>query len=401
MVNEKHLRVLIVAPRGRDAELLCDVLCKGDIGCERFDNVGRLCGNLQDGTGAILLTEEALGRTALERLAESLSRQPEWSNIPVVVLTSNVQRIHAASQQIFRGKRARGNLVIVERPVRPLSLLTRIDAALMTRRQQYELRDHLEERVRNEERLRQSQKMETVGILAGGVAHQFNNLLTGIIGNASLARDSLPLASPVRSRLDEVLAASEQAAHLTRELLAYAGRGPLVVKPVDLSDAVRQISNRLEASMPKGVDLRLELADHLPEIDADVEQIRDLIMGLVTNGAEAIPEGHTGTITVETGVRHIDEAHIHATFADGLSPGTYVTLRVCDTGAGMDESTLERIFDPFFSTKFLGRGLGLAAVMGIVRAHGGGLQVDSTPGKGSTFTLLFPASENQKSSNGR
>jgi CheY-like chemotaxis protein len=191
-----------------------------------------------------------------------------------------------------------------------------------------------------------------------------------------------------------VIAAGERAAALTRQMLAYSGKGRFVIDRIDLSTHIREMVPLMEAAIPRTVELPLELADNLPAIDADATQIQQLVMNLVINGAEAIPEGKPGTVTVTTQSEQVDEEYIrkHAIpRATDAAPGPYVLLEVRDTGSGMDEATQSRIFDPFFTTKFTGRGLGLAAVLGIVRGHGGLIQVSSANGKGTVFRVLFPA----------
>jgi signal transduction histidine kinase len=387
-------RLLVVAPTGRDARITCEILCGFGLGCEACQSVFEACEKAAHGIGALLLTEESLVRGALDHLSRLTQAQPKWSNPPVILLTSNGDRVHAAAHSLLEQTGIRGNLVLVERPVRRLTLRMAVEAALHSRDRQYELRDYLEEMARQEERLRQSQKIESIGILAGGIAHDFNNLLTGVLGNASLALDSLPAGSPNRPLLQGVMQASERAAHLTRQLLAYAGKGRFVLEALDLSQQVREITTLIQTSIPKNVQLNLDLAERLPCVDADASQIQQIIMNLVINGAEAIPEGQAGSVLIATAVQDVDEDYIRAAaFRTPVDPGSYVTLEVHDTGVGMDEQTQARIFDPFFTTKFTGRGLGLAAVMGIVKGHRGALKIYSTPGRGSTFKVLLPASE--------
>jgi CheY-like chemotaxis protein len=176
--------------------------------------------------------------------------------------------------------------------------------------------------------------------------------------------------------------------------LAYAGKGRFVVEPLDLSALVRETSNLIKTSIPMNVELRLQLATDLPVIQGDASQIQQLVMNLVLNGAEAIGEGKTGVVVVTTGTQMVNDAYIQQTVGGNeITPGKYVMLDVSDTGCGMSEATVARIFDPFFTTKFAGRGLGLAAATGIVRGHRGTLQVRSVLGKGSSFRVLFPASE--------
>ncbi len=256
-----------------------------------------------------------------------------------------------------------------------------------------EINTDITERRKIEEQLRHTQKLESLGVLAGGVAHDFNNLLTGILGNASLVLDSAPPHDSSRFALEEVVRAAERAADLTRQLLAYAGKGRFVLRTIDLSALVREISGLVQTSIPKQAQLRLQLADGLPAVEADAGQLQQIVMNLVINGAEAIgPEG--GTVLVRTGAQMVDEQYIGTISGDAaqLRPGQYVMLEVHDTGCGMTAETLSRIFDPFFTTKFTGRGLGLSAVQGIVRAHRGAMKVYSQPGQGTTFKILLPAS---------
>lgn len=246
------------------------------------------------------------------------------------------------------------------------------------------------ERRRLNERLQQTHKLESLGVLAGGIAHDFNNLLTGIIGNASMALEDLPPGDPARLSLQNVVTAGERAAVLTRQLLAYAGKGRFIIQPLDLSGLVREIASLLESSMPRTVTLHLRLSESLPAIEGDAAQIQQLIMNLVINGAEAIAEA-AGRVIITTRLQAVDAAYMQQTLAPNeVAPGMYVALEVEDTGCGMDEDTLSRIFDPFFTTKFAGRGLGLAAALGIVRGHRGALAVRSALGQGSRFTVLLP-----------
>jgi PAS domain S-box-containing protein len=246
------------------------------------------------------------------------------------------------------------------------------------------------EQKRVEAQLRDTQRLESLGLLAGGIAHDFNNLLVGVLGNASLALAELPADADVRRRLESIQLAAERASALTRQMLAYSGRGRFTVEAIDLSRETAELHQLLAAALPRQVEVRLELGRGLPAVEGDVSQIRQVVMNLITNAAEAIDGA--GVVTVRTGLVDAHTALLaHYRFADGLAEGPYVALTVADDGSGMDEATLARIFDPFFTTKFTGRGLGLAAVLGIVRGHGGALRVSSRPGEGSTFELLFPA----------
>ena len=256
---------------------------------------------------------------------------------------------------------------------------------------QLNIRD-ITDRKRFERHLQHTQKLESLGLLAGGIAHDFNNLLTGILGNASLGLTELPDSAPMRRYFREIVSASERAADLTRQLLAYAGKGRFVLERIDLSQLVREIEPLIHTSIPKMVDIQLDLGAGLPSIEADPGQIQQLVMNLIINGAEAIGEGNPGAVVIRTETRDLDAEEIRREFPnDQLSPGAYVGIEVRDTGSGMDEATRNKIFDPFFTTKFQGRGLGLAAVSGIVRAQKGAIRVYSSPGQGSSFQVLFPA----------
>lgn len=247
-----------------------------------------------------------------------------------------------------------------------------------------------EERRRLETRMQHAQKLESLGILAGGIAHDFNNLLTAIITNAFLALQNLPPDSRAAMHVRLIQEAAQKSAELTNQMLAYSGRGKFLVRPVDLSEVVSEMGPLLAASVSKKAKLVYRLADNLPAIRVDVTQIRQVIMNLITNASDAIGDG-CGTIRVTTDTVEVGSDHasgIHP--GDALEPGPYVVLEVTDDGCGMDPKILPQIFEPFFTTKNAGRGLGLAALQGIVRGHRGGIEVHTEPGRGTTFRILFP-----------
>ncbi len=255
-----------------------------------------------------------------------------------------------------------------------------------------ETRNAAKEREKLEEQVRQAQKLESLGILAGGIAHDFNNMLTAILGNADLALEDIPEGSSVRPMVEDIEKVTHRAAELCKQMLAYSGRGRFVVKPLDLSETVREIGQMLEASISKKAKLRCHLADGLPPIEADAAQIRQVIMNLIINASEAIGD-KGGAIDVTTSFVQCDWHYLSQERLNGdLQEGGYVCLEVSDNGCGMDRATMDRIFDPFFTTKFTGRGLGLAAVMGIVRGHRGAIKPYSEPGKGTNFKVLLPVS---------
>ena len=240
-------------------------------------------------------------------------------------------------------------------------------------------------------RLLESQKLESLGVLAGGIAHDFNNLLTTIVGHASITRLELPRQSPLQEHLKQIEAGSRRAAELCQQMLAYAGKGRFLVQRINLETLVRDTTPLLEHSISKRATLHFSFRADVPDVDVDATQIRQIIMNLVVNASDAIGD-HDGAITIETCTLKRNDPQIQrAVLPPPPGEGDFACLCVRDTGCGMSADTLCKIFDPFFTTKFAGRGLGLAAVLGIVRSHQGSLLVASTPGAGSTFTLLLPA----------
>jgi PAS domain S-box-containing protein len=247
------------------------------------------------------------------------------------------------------------------------------------------------DRRRLEEKVRHAAKLESLGVLAGGIAHDFNNLLTGILGNASLLREMVPAASS-SGLLGNVIRASERAAQLSRQMLAYSGRGQFSIQPIDLSRQAREFVNFLETTVSKNVAIRLRVADSLPMVEGDEGQLQQVIMNLVVNASEAIGEKE-GWVEVSTRLEKAASPLISDLLpSQELPPGDYVVLQVADNGSGMDDATRAKIFDPFFTTKFTGRGLGLAAVLGIIRGHRGTIRVSSQAGVGTCFQVFFPAS---------
>ncbi|WP_460595698.1 PAS domain-containing hybrid sensor histidine kinase/response regulator [Geomonas sp. Red276] len=262
-----------------------------------------------------------------------------------------------------------------------------------TARDVTERKEAEEERRLLERQLLHAQKLESLGVLAGGIAHDFNNILTGIIGNADLALMRLPDDSAVRENLERIEKAAGRAADLANQMLAYSGKGRFVVESVDLSSLVEELGPMIQVSLSKKAEFVHRLAHHLPPIDADATQIRQVIMNLVINASESLGE-EGGRIEIRTGSRSCDERYLQGPWlSDRIPEGEYVYFEVADTGCGMPPEVLAKVFDPFFTTKFTGRGLGMSAVLGIVRGHRGTIKVESEPGRGSTFTVLFPAGE--------
>ncbi|MBL9210364.1 MAG: PAS domain S-box protein [Opitutaceae bacterium] len=246
------------------------------------------------------------------------------------------------------------------------------------------------ERREMDRKLQETQKLDSLGVLAGGIAHDFNNLLTGILGNVSLARSELPADSEIVTYLQQIDVASRRAADLCRQMLAYAGRSLFMIRRLELNPLVSSLQPLLDVSISQHCTLRFDLAPALPPVLADAAQVRQILVNLVTNAAEAIGS-RPGIITVATGSARIDRDYLaQLTLEYGIESGRYVFLEVGDNGSGMDPATKERIFEPFFTTKFTGRGLGLAAVLGIVRGHKGALKVYSEPDRGTVIKIYLP-----------
>lgn len=257
---------------------------------------------------------------------------------------------------------------------------------------------HIREREQIEVVLHQTQKMESLGVMAGGVAHDFNNLLSAMLGQASVAKMKLPPDSPAIQHIDRSIAAAERAADLTRQLLIYSGRGQVERKPISLNEVIQENLHLLKVTIPINIQLKHTLMPELPSIMADQAQMQQIVMNLVLNGAQAIGN-KPGQVSINTRVYHLTTEMEPLTWQYGghvPEPGHYVLLEVIDTGEGMSPEILSRIFEPFFTTKATGHGLGLATVLGIVRIHQGNIQVESKPGQGTVFRLFFPVIEQPK-----
>lgn len=357
----------------------------------------RALGRRPETLAGLVLTDvaDAAPETVLRYLRECAgAREPHPGALRIRLATGRVEpfQVYCGVQTPRRGNEG---AVLLLRLIPKQQSDVRF-AALNERIQQLdrEIRRRREaeaERQRLEAQLLQAQKLESLGVLAGGIAHDFNNILTSILGYCDLAlMDAAPNSESARM-IREAANGARQAAELTRQMLAFSGRGQLTSGPVVLSELVDSIARLLDVSISKKCVLRMNLMPAQPPCLGDSAQLRQVVMNLILNACEAIGEW-SGTISVTTGAVWCERDYLAESFVDeGLAEGLYVSLEVSDTGIGMSPETRARIFDPFFSTKFTGRGLGLSAVLGIVRGHGGAIRVYSEPGKGSTFKLLFPA----------
>ncbi len=251
-----------------------------------------------------------------------------------------------------------------------------------------------QERATLQSQVEHTQRLESLGVLAGGIAHDFNNILTAILGNAAMAEHKV-LTNPqdTQKHLANIVSSSERAAELCKQMLAYSGKGKFVVKALDISAMVEQITRLLEVTIAKNIRIEYQLDEGLPAVEVDAAQIQQVIMNLVMNASDAIGD-KTGLISIKTGLMHVDQSYLATTWlSDNLSAGEYVYLEISDTGCGMEQTVQDKLFEPFFTTKFTGHGLGMSAVLGIVRGHQGTIRVSSLPEQGTTFKVLLPVSD--------
>ncbi len=404
---------LILAPIGRDAAIAQQLLLEAAIRSETRATVAELQAALSDHTSFVIIAEEALHAADLRGLSAWLEAQPAWSDLPFIILA------HHPHGSAFHPRLSEGlgNVTLLERPFHPITFRSVARAAYKARLRQYEVRAHLErlqeseenlerrvvartaeldrahqtllaemqQREQAEEKLRQSQKMEMIGQLTGGVAHDFNNLLMAVIGNLDLLRKRAPDDPTTLKLMDGAMQGAQRGAALTRRLLAFARRQDLKIEPTDLGQLVHNMKNLIERSIDSQIELVMQVAPDLPPVMVDANQVELAILNLAVNARDAMPNG--GQIRIE--VEDVTSDHI-----PGLPPGAFVRLAVVDTGVGMDSETLGKATEPFFSTKELGKGtgLGLSMIDGLARQLGGALRLDSVVGRGTTAEFWMPAS---------
>jgi signal transduction histidine kinase len=372
----KPLRVLLVEDSETDAELLISELDRAgyDVTHERVVTAAALKAALERPWDVVLSNYNMASLSAQAALAVI---QDTGCDIPLIIVSGTVAEETAvavlkagASDFLARGRLAR-LAPAIERELQ--------DAA---ERQQ---------RVLLADQLRQAQKMEAVGRLAGGVAHDFNNMLTAILGYADLLLEQIGPDKPIGRDILEIRNAAQRAATLTRQLLAFSRKQVLAVTPVDLTEVVRTVEPMLRRLLGAPINIALDLADGLDLVMADAAQLEHLVINLAVNARDAMPEG--GMLRFATKNVALDESYVSA--HPGSRVGSFATLSVSDTGVGMSADVLGKIFEPFFTTKERGQGtgLGLAAVYGTVKQLGGYVEVTSEPGKGSTFTIHLPKTD--------
>ena len=377
-VPTKPLRLLLVEDCQPDAELLLDELRAGgyDVTIDRVETAEALRAALDTKSWDLVLSDYSLPSfSAPEALAIVQEINAE---LPFIIVSGTIGEDTAvtalkagAADFLVKGRLAR-LLPAIERELK--------ETAVRSAR--------LRERQALEDQLRQSQKLEGIGRLAGGIAHDFNNLLTAIMGYTEMILDQIGTDKPISKDLEEIRAASDRAVALTRQLLAFSRKQTLHLAPIDLNEIVAGMRDMLQRLIGEALTISLRLTPELAPILADRTQLEQILMNLVVNARDAMPEG--GTITVDTG--WADEIEVAAVTHETAAVGNYARLRVVDTGAGMDADTQSRIFEPFFTTKPVGEGtgLGLSTVYGVIQQLGGHLAVTSQVGRGTTFTLYFP-----------
>ena len=417
-------RVLVCAPFGHDADSIVSLLVKEGYTADAHRDLTTLATALGEDVGALLLTGEALASDTAPLVA-ALDAQERWSDVPIVMLSAPRSNSVSWPKETVRLRlpEQATNVIVLERPLGVISLVSAVASALKTRQKQFEIRDfiaeqrraadvleaevqertqdleealkrlrtEMSERARAEEQLRQAQKMEAVGQLTGGIAHDFNNMLTGVMGSLDIIRRRI-----ASNRLDDIerfmeaaTASAQRAANLTQRLLAFSRRQSLDEKPLDVNALVRSLAELLRRTIGEQVALALELGDDVPPIVADSNQLENAIINLAINARDAMPDG--GTLTVST---RLAGAEVDAISGEA-SKGRFVEIAIRDTGVGMDEATLRQVFEPFFTTKPIGQGtgLGLSMVYGFANQSGGKAQITSQPGQGTVVAIHLPASD--------
>jgi signal transduction histidine kinase len=424
-------RAVILAPQGRDSRVAADILQEGGVTADICDDLHRLIAEISVGAGVAVLTDDAIRNTDLKPLVEWIQSQPPWSDFPFVLLThrgGGVERNPDAGRQM----QALGNVVFLERPFHPMTLLSVVGTALRGRVKQYEGRARLEalresesharsaeadlrrlnetletrvqertaelaatnrqlvaqieEREKVESTLRQMQRLEAIGQLTSGVAHDFNNLLTVVLGNIGFIEKSVTHDTKLKQRLSHMRLAAERGAKLTSQLLAFSRRQRLEPEPFDLNKAVANLHDLLQSTLGGGIAINTAFGTGLWPALADPAQIELVVLNLVINARDAMQDH--GNVTIETANAQIGPPER----PEEPSAGEYVMIAVTDTGSGMSKEVLAKAFEPFFTTKEIGKGsgLGLSQVLGFAKQSGGGMRIETRVGEGTSVKIYLP-----------
>ena len=352
-------------------------------------SIAAVCARMQLGGGAAILAEETLTPEATKCLTDAIRQQPSWSDFPLVLLTTSLAFDRPVNWAIA-SLCSQANVTMLERPVHPVTLVTAVDSAIRARRRQYQVRDYLIEREKGEERVRQSQKMDAVGQLAGGVAHEVNNMMTAVIGFGELVMGRLPPGDPVRADVAEMVKAGERAARITQQLLAFSRKQIRQPKVLDFGRLIRDLSTLLRRLLGADLELRLDLPEGPSSVKADRNQIEQMLVNLTVNARDAMDPG--GVFTLNVSHEFLDVAFGREHGLTTFRPGPFLLLRASDNGHGMEDAVRERAFDPFFTTKPVGKGtgLGLSTVYGIVKQSDGFIWLLSEAGHGTTVMVYLP-----------
>jgi signal transduction histidine kinase/ActR/RegA family two-component response regulator len=382
--------VVVHTPTGRDGVLVAELLGSQGYVVRRSGSAAELGERLDDSVGVVVLAEEGLQQDAARILTGHLASQPSWSDLPVVILTAPRRTLAAPAGQLADFVDG-ANATLLERPVQPVTLLSAVQAALRARARQHQVRRYLEERARAEEQERRRQRIEAIGSLAGGVAHEVNNMLAVMLGFSDMALRQLPAGNAAAADLREVIRAGERAARITQQLLAFSRQMPNQPVVLSVAGVVRDLLKLLHQTLGAEYQLVIDLPGGLPSVRADRTQLEQVLINLVLNARDATPPG--GTISVVAQTVELDAAYGQRHQDVTLRQGPYVMLAVTDTGRGMDPATLERVFEPFYTTKPVGQGtgLGLSTVYGIVKQAAGYVWIYSEPGQGTSVKVYLPA----------
>jgi signal transduction histidine kinase len=412
--------ILVLTPTGRDNVATTELLQRASLATHVCQNLTELIAQLGEGAAAALIAEEALTSDSYNILVAWVDAQPAWSDLPFIILSS---RNDSAPLRVWREEaiaRLR-NVSLLERPVQGVTLISALRVALRARSKQYEVRGHLDlqnraaeelerlvlkrtqeletanreltrqiaERQQLEEQLRHAQKMEAIGQLTGGLAHDFNNMLAIIVGALNLLMRRLKDVEPsARKYIESAQEGAHRAAQLTQRLLAFSRQQALTPKTLDVNKLVQGMSELLRGTLGRDITLEVVVGGGLWQVHADESQLENAILNIALNARDAMPDG--GRLTIETQNAHLDERYAAANL--GTSPGQYLMISVTDTGAGMPPHVAAKAFDPFFTTKEQGKGtgLGLSQVYGFVKQSGGHIKIYSEPGRGTSIKIYLP-----------